>query len=108
MRVCQVRNKLFEDQTNSFFLSFGQKVHIFEESPKPIQDIIGDVICPDKYCSNREKCENLDGFVTTPRSINGCVKCGAELFVDKVPFTLQEHVKLTKTHKTLQFFAKKG
>ena len=51
--VCQVRNILFEDQTNSF-LSFGQGVYIFEESPKSIQDVIGDVYCPGKYCSNRE------------------------------------------------------
>ena len=31
--VCQVRNIPFEDQTNSFFLSPGQGVYIFEESP---------------------------------------------------------------------------
>ena len=32
--VCQVRNIRFEDQTNSFFLSFGPGVYIFEETPK--------------------------------------------------------------------------
>ena len=31
--VCQVRNNPFEDQTNSFFLSLGQGVCIFEETP---------------------------------------------------------------------------
>ena len=41
--VCQVRNIHFEDQTNSFFLSLGQGVYIFEESPKLVQDVIGDV-----------------------------------------------------------------
>ena len=41
--VCQVRNIPFEDQTNSFFLSIGRGVYIFEESPKSIQDVIGDV-----------------------------------------------------------------
>ena len=55
--VCQVRNIPFEDQTSSFFLSFGQGVYIFEESPKSIQDVIGDVYCPGKYCLNRQKCE---------------------------------------------------
>ena len=45
--------------------------------------------------------------VTTPRSIYGCDKCGAWLFVHKVPFTLQENVKTTKTEKTRFFFAKK-
>ena len=94
--VCQVRNFPFEDQTNSFFLSFGAEVYIFEESAKTIQDVIGDVYCPDKYCLNREKCESIGGYVTTPRSIYGCGKCGAWLFVHKVPFTLQEHVKTTK------------
>ena len=38
----------FEEQTNSFFLSHGQGVYIFEESPKSIQDVIGDVYCPGK------------------------------------------------------------
>ena len=36
--VCQVRNITFEKQTNSFFLSLGPGVHIFEENPKSIQD----------------------------------------------------------------------
>ena len=63
--------------------------------------------CPGKYCSNREKCESLDGYVTTPRSIYACGKCGAWLFVHKVPLMLQEHVKTTKTDKKRFFFAKK-
>ena len=75
--VCQVRNILFEDQTNSFFLSPGEGVYIFEESPKSIQAVIGDVFCPGNYCFNREKWESLEGYVTTPRSIYGCGKCGA-------------------------------
>ena len=64
--VCQVRNIPFEDQTLSFFLSFGQGVCNFDESPKSIQDVIGDVYCLGKYCSNREKCESLGFYVTTP------------------------------------------
>ena len=98
--MCQVRNILFEDQTNSFFLSLCQGVDIFEENRKSVQDVIGDVFCPGKYCSNREKCESTGCYVTTPRSIYGCGKCGAWLFVQKVPFMLQEHVKTIKTDKT--------
>ena len=105
--VGQVRNIPFEDQTNSSFLSLGQEVYIFEESPKPIQDVYGDVCCPGKYCRNREKCKPIGGYVTTPRSIYFCDKCGAQLFVHKAPFTLQEHVKTTKTDTTRFFFAKK-
>ena len=105
--VCQVRNNPFEDQTNSFFLSFGAGVYIFEESVETIQDVIGDVYCPGKYCLNREKCESIGGYLSTPRSICACGKCGAWLFVRKVPFMLQEHVKMTKTDKTRFFFAKK-
>ena len=56
----------------------------FEESPKSIQDVIGDVYCPDMYSFDREKCDSLDGYVTTPRSIFACGKCGAWLFVHKV------------------------
>ena len=105
--VCQVRNVPFEDQRNSFFLSPGQGVYIFEENPKSVPDVIGDVYCLGKYCLNREKCESISGYVTTPRSIYGCGKCGAWLFVHKVPFMLQEHVKTTKTDKTRFFFAGK-
>ena len=84
--VCQVRNIPFEDQRNSFFLSLGQGVYIFEENPKSIQDVIGDVYCPGKYCFNREKSESLASYVTTPRSIYCCGKRGAWLFVHKFPF----------------------
>ena len=79
--VCQVRNSPFDDQTNSIFLSLGQGVYIFDESPKSVQDVIGDVYCPGKYCSNRKKCDYIGGYVTTPRHIYGCGKCGAWLFV---------------------------
>ena len=41
--MSQVRNILFEDQTSSIFFSFGPGVYIFEENPKSIQDVIGDV-----------------------------------------------------------------
>ena len=89
------------------FLSLGQGVYIFEENPKSIQDVIGDVYCSGEFCLNREKCESLSGYVTTPRSIYGCGKCGGWFFVHKVPFMLQEHVKTTKTDKTRFFFARK-
>ena len=98
--VCQVRNIPFENQTNSLFLSFGRGVYIFEESPKSVQDVIGDVYCPGRYCSNREKCESLDNYVTIPSSIYGCGRCGAWLFVHKVSIMLQELVKALKTGKT--------
>ena len=102
-----VRNIPFEDQKISFFLSLGQGVYIFEENPKSVQDVIGDVYCPGKYCLNREKCESIGRNVTTPRSIYACGKCGAWLLVHKVPFMLQENVKTTETDKTPSFFARK-
>ena len=105
--VCQVRNIPFEDQTTSFFLSYGPGVYIFEENPKSVQYVIGDVYCSGEYCLNKEKCKSLGGYVTTPRSIHGCDNCGAWLFVHKVPFTLQEHIKSAKTDRLRFFFAKK-
>ena len=98
--VCQVRNIPFEDQIKSFSLSLGQGVYIFEENPKSVQDVIGDVYCPGEFCLNREKFKSIVGYVTTARSIYGCDNCGAWLFLHKVPFTLQEHVRTTKTDKT--------
>ena len=59
------------------------------------------------FCSNREKCGSLGGYVTTPRSIYACGKCGAWLFVHKVLYMLKEHAKTTKTDKTRVFFARK-
>ena len=88
-------------------MSLGQGVYIFEENQKSVQDVIGDVHCPSEFCLNREKCESLGGYVTTRRSIYGCGECGAWLFVHKVPFTLQDHVKTAQTDETRFFFAKK-
>ena len=105
--VCHLRNIPFDEQRNSFFLSLGQGVYFFEESPESIQDVIEDMYCPGKSCLNREKWKSIGGYVTTPRSIYGCDNCGAWLFVHKVPFTLQEHVKTTKTDRTRFLFAKK-
>ena len=73
----QVRNTPFEEQTNSFFWSLGQGVYNFEESPKSIQDVFGDVYCLGEYCLNREEYKSIGGYVTTPRSIYGCDNCGA-------------------------------
>ena len=84
--VYQVCNLRFEHRKNSFFLSLGQRVYIFEENPKSVQDVIGDVYCPGKYCFNRGKCETFRGYVTTSKSIYACGKCGAWLFVHKVLF----------------------
>ena len=44
--VCQVLNIPFEEQINSFFVSLGQGVYIFDERAKSIQEVIGDVYCP--------------------------------------------------------------
>ena len=103
-----MRKTPIEDQKNSFFLSFGLGVYIFEESLKSIQDVMGDVYCPGKYCLNGEKFESLGGYVTIPRSISGYEECGAWLFVHKIPSTLQEQVKTTETDKTCFFFVKKN
>ena len=104
--VCQVRNVPFEDQRNPFFVALPKCLH-FEENPESVQDVIGDLYCPGKYWSNRENCDSLGGYVTTPRSIYACGKCGAWLFVHNVPFILPEHVKTTKTDKTHFFLQEK-
>ena len=90
-----------------FLLSLVQGVYIFEESRKSVQVVIGEVYCPRKYCPNRENCESLVGYLTTPRSIYACGKCGAWFFVHKVPLMLQQHVKSTKTDKIRFYFARK-
>ena len=98
---------LLKIQQNRFFFVVWARVYIFEENPKSIQEFIGDVYCPGKYCFNREKCEPLDGYVTFLGSIYVCGKCGVWLFGHKVPIMLQEHVRTTKTDKTRVLFAKR-
>ena len=101
MRVCVSDAQYsFLKSKNSFLLSLGRAVYIFEENPKPIQDVTGDVYSPGKYCFNSEKCEFVDGYVTTPRSIRGCGKRGAWLFVYEVLFRLQEYVIRQKQKNT--------
>ena len=63
--ACRVSDFSFEEQTSSFFSSFGQGVHILEENSVSIQDVIGALFCVGKYCSNRKKCECIGGYVTT-------------------------------------------
>ena len=89
------------------FLVALSRGYIFEESSRSVQDVIGDVYCLGKYCLNRENCESIGGYVTTPRSIYGCGKCGAWLLVHKSLFVIQEHARTTKTDKFRFFFARK-
>ena len=105
--VCQVRNIFLKINQSPLSRRLAKRFKFLKRVQKSIQDVIGDVYCPGKYRSSREKCESLGGYVTTARSIYGCGKCGSWLFVHKVLFLLQEHVKTTKTDKTLFFFAKK-
>ena len=85
MRVCVPGVQYsFWGSEEFLYFSFGQGVYIFEENPKSIQDVTGDVYCPGEHCLKREKCKSLGGYVTTPRSIYGCGKCGAWLFAHKV------------------------
>ena len=74
--VCLVRNIPFEEQINSFFLLLGQRVYSFEESPKSIQEVNGDVFCPGEFCLNKEKCETFGGYVTTPVTVVESVEPG--------------------------------
>ena len=102
--VCQVRNILFEDQTKSFFLSPGQGVYNFEETPKSIQDAVGDVYCPGKYCSNREKFESLDGYVATTRSI---YSSGSLVVCSQISFYVTGACKDDKNRQNTFFSLKK-
>ena len=65
------------------------------------------MFCPGEYCLNIEKCKSRGGYITTPRSIYACGKCGVWLFVHKVPFMLQDRVKTTKTDRMRFSSAKK-
>ena len=51
--MCHLRNSPFEERTISFFLKFVQRISIFEDIKKSIQDVIGDVFCPPYSNKNR-------------------------------------------------------
>ena len=104
--ACQVRNISFESQASSIFLTSDQGVYILEKSPKLIQDVIGDVCRPEKYCFNRKNFELFDGYVTTDTSIYGSEKCGAWFFLDKI--FLRDNSTQTRRKQTKHsFFAEK-
>ena len=77
--MCQARNNPYEQQTNSFFLKFGQGI-FFAETKKSIQDVIGDVYypgCPNTTCVN---------FLTNKNSkFYDCKKSKACSHVLKIP-----------------------
>ena len=93
--MCHVRNVPFEDQNNSFFCRLAKGFIFLKRTQNQFK------------MRTERKCESIGGYLTTPRSIYGREMCGAWLFVHKTLFTLQEHVKMTKTDETCSFFAKK-
>ena len=104
--LCQVRNILLKNKKTPFSCRFVKEFTFLKRDQSQFQKLLELSIVLESFVST-EKCESFDGYVTTPRSISGCGKCGAWLFVHKVPFKLQEHVKTTKTDKTRFFFARK-
>ena len=71
--VCQVRNIPFEGQTNSFLLSLGQGVYSFEENPKAVQDVIGDVYCPGKYLLFKQREMRISWWLCNNSEIHSCM-----------------------------------
>ena len=57
--VCQVRNIPFEEQINSFFLSLGAAVYIFEERPKSVQEVLLEMCIALPSLVSRERNANL-------------------------------------------------
>ena len=105
-----VRSTIFfqmstKEQTFSFFFNCKKGIYNFEETQKSILDITGDLFCPGTHCFNRQKCKILGAHVSSSRLNKACGKIGAWLLVHQVPFTLQEHVKTTKTNETRFLFA---
>ena len=96
--VCvQVRNARFEDQKKPFSWGLAKGLAFLKRVQNHFKMLL-EMSCPGKYCSNREKCEALVGFVSTPRSLYGSGKCGA---------WVHEHVKTTKTDETRSPLLKK-
>ena len=103
--VCQVRNVPLKIKHTPFFVAWSGGLHFWRE-PKINSRCYWRCLLSWQVLSQQREIW-IGGYVTTPRFIFGCGKCGAWLFVHKVPFTLQEHVKTTKTDKSRFFNAKK-
>ena len=106
--VCHVRNIPFKDQKNSFFVVVWSRGLHFSRKSKFNSRYYRRCVLSAWYCLNREKCESLGIYETTPRFPYSAGKCGAWLFVHKAPFMLKEHVMTTKGDKIHFFFAKKS
>ena len=82
--MCQVRNIPFEGRRYSFYLKFGQRVHIFEEARKSIQDVIAYVDWP--TCPN-EECvyllTNKSPVSVTVKSKKTALTCFSNIFKDQ-------------------------
>ena len=85
----QVRNIPFENQTLSFVLLSEPRVYIFEATQKVVQDIIGDVFCPDKKCAH-QKCVYVSTCKESQKSCYDCPQCKACSHVLNIPFTDQK------------------
>ena len=69
--TCQGRNVAFDEQSTPFFLKCGHGIYVFEDTQYSIQDNIGDVFCPERYCS-RQKCVYIH---TWKENDENCYEC---------------------------------
>ena len=84
--VCQVGNIRFEEQTNSFFCRLVKEFTFLKRVQNQFKMLLEMCIVPVSIVSTERNANPIGGYVTTPRPIFACGKCGAWLFVHKVPF----------------------
>ena len=104
--LCQVRKITFNDQKIPFSCPL-VKWFTFLKRVRAEFMMLLEMSIVQVTIGSTEKCERLGCYLTTPRYIYGCGKCGTWLLVHKDPFMLSEHVKTTKTNKTRFFLVKK-
>ena len=74
--LCEVNNIPLEDQKNSFFYRLAKGFTFLKRTQNQFKMLLEKSIVLASIVST-EKCESIGGYVTTPRSIYACGKCGA-------------------------------
>ena len=106
-RLCvRCANFLLKIKENPFCCRLAKGFTFLKRTQNQFKMLLEMSIVLASIVSTERNANLIGGYVTTPRFIYGCGKCFAWLFVHKAPFTLQEHVKTTKTDKKRFFFAK--
>ena len=85
----QVRNNPFEEQSKSFFSNLAERIHVFEQIQKSLQNVMGGVYCLGIYCS-RQNFVCVHTWKENDGNCHDCFQGKACCYVLNIPFSDQK------------------